>query len=170
MKLFYIKQNKSFKRWKNKWGGKNETNKKKQKRSENVLEQYEKLKKEYPDSLLLFKSGIFYLSFQTDAIILNKIFNYKINILTNTYKAGFPQSSLDLNLEKLEQKHINYCIIEEKCILKKQNFKHNNYSKYSIDFSLYNRINEIIEKLKNMNTNEISLVLPRIERALNGSC
>ena len=138
MKLFYIKQNKSFKRWKNKWGGKNETNKKKQKRSENVLEQYEKLKKEYPDSLLLFKSGIFYLSFQTDAIILNKIFNY--------------------------------CIIEEKCILKKQNFKHNNYSKYSIDLSLYNRINEIIEKLKNMNTNEISLVLPRIERALNGSC
>ena len=41
------------------------------------------MKLEYKDYIILFKSGNFYISFDEDAVILNELFNFKINELKN---------------------------------------------------------------------------------------
>lgn len=102
-----------------------------------------------------------------DAFVLYNLFHYKINNLKNNYKVGFPLSKLNQNIEYLSNKHINYIIIDNKNIVTKNKFKHNNYSKYMIDINTYNRINHIIDKLKSTNYNDLNTLLPRFEALLH---
>ncbi len=51
-----------------------------------------------------------------DAFILNKIMGYKLKKLSNTFKAGFPNNSLDNVLNNLNINNINYIIVEDKII------------------------------------------------------
>lgn len=78
------------------------------------------------ETLQLYKIGNFYNIYGDDAIILNYLFGYKILI---DGKVGFSESALIKVINTIEDKKIDYQIInKEKDIIKKYgNF--NNYNK-----------------------------------------
>lgn len=112
------------------------------------------LKLDYKEYIILFKSGSFYICFDEDSIILNKLFNYKIVELKNNIKIGFPINKLDIVTSKLKDIGINYIIIEDKNIVSKyesENSRFNEYKESVFDvLSINNRINKIIDKLKSI--------------------
>ena len=55
-----------------------------------MLDDFRRFKSEYDNYILLFKSGSFYIGFNEDAIVLHKLFNYKIVTMKNSIKVGFP--------------------------------------------------------------------------------
>lgn len=64
---------------------------------------YMSLKKDNPEKIYLFKSGMFYISLQDDAEKLSEIFGFKITKLNeNVNKAGFPISRLEYYTSKLK--------------------------------------------------------------------
>ena len=71
-----------------------------------LREKFNYLKKEYSDSVVLIKSGSFYITYENDALIMNNIFNYQ-NI---NNKVGFPIRSVDKVMNSLNDKNINYVI------------------------------------------------------------
>ena len=110
------------------------------------------LKIEYKEYIILFKSGSFYVCFNEDAIVMNKIFNYKLVELKENVGIGFPISLIDKNLNILEKNKINYIIVEQKNIIARRKYKFNNYCKYSenLDYVLNvcSRIQSITKKLQ----------------------
>ena len=72
-----------------------------------LKEQYISLKKEYEHYLILLKSGNFYISLNNDAIIMNNIFEYKILDNNSYIKIGFPITSLNKIITKLDELEIN---------------------------------------------------------------
>ena len=110
-------------------------------------------KLEYKEYILLLKSGNFYLSLNKDAVVLSNLFNYKIKDSSNFIKTVFLISSLNKVAIELENKHVNYTIIDDS-IISKQVYKDNNYSKYITDIETYisriKNINEILDKIENV--------------------
>jgi DNA mismatch repair ATPase MutS len=96
-----------------------------------MIDLFRILKLEYKEYVILFKSGSFYISFDEDSIILNRLFNYKILELKNNIKVGFPLNSLDNVISKLKDLNINYIIINDKNIKEKYEVRDNNFSKYT---------------------------------------
>lgn len=134
-----------------------------------MLEKYYKYKLDYKNYLLLLKFGSFYETIDNDAFIINKIFNYKLKKLSNTFKSGFPISSLNKVLDKLNECHINYIVIDDDIVLKKD-FKNNNYSNYIFNDKeiFYNslRVEKIIKFLNDNVGSDINDQLSEIEKIL----
>lgn len=113
-------------------------------------------------SIVLRKTGGFYQAFDDDALIISYLFNYKI---TN-YRSGFPINTLNKVINTLEERKINYLIKGEE-----ENFKifkkENNYSKY-LDKAktkdiIDKRVNNILEKLNNLEQEKLLKILTAIE-------
>ena len=115
-----------------------------------LFSKYEELNKEYNDYIVLIKSGIFYITFSNDALIINSITNY----LIKNNKLGFPISSIEKVKEKLNECHINYIIVDEKNT--KFNFEDNKYKDY---IKIINK-NEYKNKMK-------KILFDRIEYLIN---
>lgn len=77
-------------------------------------EKYSALKSKYNDYVILIKSGSFYITFDIDALILNKIFRYQV--VNN--KVGFPINSINKIVSELKKSSINYIIENNDDILK----------------------------------------------------
>ena len=116
---------------------------------------------------LEFKSGNFYLSFDEDAVVLNKVFNFKINELKNNIKVGFPINSLEKYIGCLNELKINYLIIENKNIINKSSFENNKFKCYYGSvfdiISMNNRINNIYNKLKEFDDVKKESCIKKIE-------
>ena len=73
-----------------------------------LIDQYNKVKNEYPDSLILFRVGDFYETFGDDAIRASKILGIVLTNRSNGSSkvelARFPFHSLDNYLPKLDKK------------------------------------------------------------------
>ena len=115
-----------------------------------MLEKYIKLKKKYPKSLILIKAGNFYDCINDDAIIINKLFNYKIKELNKYIRVGLPKSSLNRVRTILTKYEINYITVDNNDITYSK-FTRNNYSKYSSNdyYVIKNKINYINDILSN---------------------
>ena len=113
-------------------------------------------------SIVLRKVGGFYQVFDNDALIVNYLFNYKIN----NYRCGFPINVINKVINTLEEKSINYIIKGEEEIVKDYKRK-NNYSKYldkSISRSSINRrINNILDRISKMDENKLNDIIDIIE-------
>lgn len=137
-----------------------------------MIDLFRILKLEYKEYIILFKSGSFYISFDEDSLILNKVFNYKILELKNNIKVGFPLNSLDTVISKLKELNINYIIIEDKDIKEKYEVVDNNFSKYTSSvfevISINNRIDKIASKLKSIDNDKVKEILDEIEIMING--
>ncbi len=134
---------------------------------------FRQLKLEYKEYIILFKSGNFYVSFDEDAIILNKIFNFKINELKNNIKVGFPINSLEKYIKNLGHLNINYLIISNKEIVSKISFDENNYNKYEQSvfntISINNKLRNICEFIKSISDIEIKReIIDKIDNILDG--
>ena len=136
-----------------------------------MIDLFRILKLDYKEYVILFKSGSFYVSFDEDSIILNKLFNYKILNLKNNIKVGFPLGNINNVTSKLEELKINYIIIDNKSIVKKYENEDNNFKEFTSSvfevISINERINKIIDKLKSIDNDSIKEILDEIESMID---
>lgn len=93
----------------------------------NIVKNVKEIHNKY---IVLVKIGNFYYCYGKDSYIISYLFKYKINILKDyTYSCSFPQNASNKVISILENKQVNYIILDRR----------NNY--------------EIIEKSDNRNLN-----------------
>ena len=103
-----------------------------------LYNKYENLKKENTNKLYSFLCGNFYIALDSDAIILNELFDFKLTKFSNICdKCGFPKSSLNKYKELFDTKGIDYEVI---------------YADKTSD----DKLNEILEIINNSEINKIS--------------
>ncbi len=82
-----------------------------------LMDQYNKVKKKYPDAILLFRVGDFYETFGSDAVTASKVLGIVLTSRNNggndTELAGFPYHSLDLYLPRLVRAGYRVAICEQ---------------------------------------------------------
>ena len=93
------------------------------------------IKQIHSKDVVFVKLGKFYYCYGKDAYIISYFFEYKLNLIENTiYSCGFPSQSLNKIIAKLENKKINYVIIDRRNnyeVQEVKNFKNlNSYEKY----------------------------------------
>ena len=77
-----------------------------------LYDKYEKLKSEDLECIYLFLCGNFYIALDSDAIMLNELFDMKLTKFSNLCdKCGFPINSLDKYERRLKDRNIKYKII-----------------------------------------------------------
>ena len=64
--------------------------------------------------IILVKIGNFYQVYGKDAYIISYLFGYKLKKVENTKMCGFPLSSVNKIIATLEDKKINYLIIDRR--------------------------------------------------------
>lgn len=110
------------------------------------------IKEIHPTDLCMFKIGNFYHTYNRDSYILSYIFGYKIKELGANHKeCGFPEVALPKVLAKLENKKINYLVLDRRNnydVDEKQDYKkQNNYEKIYVEANKYINRNRRIQRL-----------------------
>lgn len=96
-------------------------------------------KEEFKEYVIMIKIGKFYNCYGRDAYIISYLFDYKIRIIDDVYICAFPESAYNKVIANLEQKKINYIVLD----------KRNNYDEDSkSDNGNLNTYNEIYAKAK----------------------
>ena len=104
-----------------------------------LYSKYLELKKNNPNKIYLFKSGIFLLAINEDATKLSDELNLKVtNLSPDVLKCGFPVSRQEHYFRVLEAKHIPFTIIDDTYGVVE------NYSDYMNNVKLKKIIDEII--------------------------
>lgn len=104
-----------------------------------LYSKYLELKKNNPNTIYLFKSGIFLLAIDEDATKLSDELNLKVtNLSSDVLKCGFPVSRQEHYFRVLEAKHISFTIIDDTYGVVE------NYSDYMNNVKLKKIIDEII--------------------------
>ena len=104
-----------------------------------IYDKYLNLKEKDNDKIYLFECGNFYIILDSDAIICNEIFGFKLTKFSNLCdKCGFPINSLEKYIKKFEEEKIDYQIIKNEIKSEK------------------NKINEIKELINNSNYNALN--------------
>lgn len=103
-----------------------------------ILTIVKEVKQVHPKELALVKVGNFVHSYGKDSYILSFLFGYKIKAIENNCSAcGFPKKSLPKVQAMLENKKINYIILDRR----------NNYDVDEfVDFKNLNTYDEVFEK------------------------
>ena len=97
---------------------------------------YKEIKDKNCESLVFIKSGIFYETYDNDCKIMTTLFNYQIKNFKNFSRTGFPIGNINKVKEKLNEKQINYIIIED-----------NNTNKITFEVNRYNfYVNKRVDK------------------------
>ena len=110
---------------------------------------YTTLKKQDPDTLYLFKVGLFYNFLNEDAILISNKLNLKLSNLSPTVlKFRFPYNSLDKYMQILSRTSYNIKIID----ISKPNeiFTPN-------EFEINKNIKELLEEIAKINIDDISI-------------
>ena len=115
-----------------------------------LYEQYLKLKNEDPKKLYLFKSGLFYIALEDDAVMLSNKFNLKLTNLGNsTLKCGFPESRLKHYSEHFKMQDIDYILVKSE--------NNNTANKKTSILSNNNEVTDILSELAKVDINNITL-------------
>lgn len=137
-----------------------------------MLEKYYKYKIENKEFIVMIKFGNFYEMFDKDAVIASKLLGYKLSKISDTVKCGFPISSLEKVLKKLNIENVNYVVIENDKIIIKKEFDKNIYTTFDFDINniKYNfiRISKITKYLNDNAYAEMNEFLGKIESLING--
>ena len=109
---------------------------------------YLSMKKTDKDTILLFKSGIFYILLDNDARLVSSILNLKLTQLnSDVVKCGFPISSLDKYLHLLIKYNLNVKIIDL-----------SSNTVYNPDeFSYNSETDSLLLELSQLNVDELSI-------------
>src|SRR5690606_9228518 len=83
-----------------------------------LMKQYKQIKQKYPDTLLLFRMGDFFETFEEDAVTASKILGITLTRRANgkasdVALAGFPHHSLDNYLPKLVKAGLRVAVCEQ---------------------------------------------------------
>ena len=79
-----------------------------------VITMIKEIKNIHPTAIALVKIGNFYRAYGKDAYIMCKLFKYKIAEENKVYVCGFPSKAIKKVQATLENKKINYLIIDRK--------------------------------------------------------
>ena len=137
-----------------------------------MLEKYYKYRIDYNDYVVIVKTGNFYECFGNDALVLNKLLNYKIKLFKNTLKVGFPVNGIESVKDILKIHSIYYMVInDDKPILTNFDYKnlYNNYI-FNTELIYYNlmRIEKIYKSLtENITSSNINNILNNIENVIS---
>ncbi len=113
-----------------------------------LYEKYQKLKKEKPSNLYLFKSGIFYIFLEDDAEKMSSFLNLKLTNLNETVlKCGFPINNLNKYSDLIKKGGYELQIVDSAT----------EKVHSSADYILNNDIKNFLQKLSTINTNELSI-------------
>ncbi len=109
---------------------------------------YNNCKDDNKDILVIVKSGIFYYSYNDDAILLWYLFEYKIK----DNELGFSSNSYSKVISNLKFKHISFIVYDLDCnVLDEYSNKDDFYSSYSKAASIKHlekeKINDLINKI-----------------------
>lgn len=105
-------------------------------------ENYSKMVIQYPKTVILDKIGYMYTTRGDSAYVLSSIMNYKLYISRNNIPmCGGP--SLEKITSILEEKEIDYLVVDSNSIVQTMNFEQNNFDNFislknSNDFSVLN--------------------------------
>ncbi|MGN1301476.1 MAG: hypothetical protein ACI4U9_02995 [Clostridia bacterium] len=104
-----------------------------------IINMVKNIKEIHPKDIILIKVGTFYYTYGKDAYIISYLFNYKLSKTSNICSCGFPTSNLNKVMAELEQKQINYIILD-----KRNNYDLDNKS----DNKNLNKYDKFLEKAK----------------------
>lgn len=131
-----------------------------------IINMVKNIKEIHPKDILLIKVGTFYYTYGKDAYIVSYLFNYKLGKTSNVYSCGFPISNLNKVTAQLEQKQINYIILDKRNNYdldnKNDNKNLNKYDKFlekakeKINYDL--RVKNIVDYLQE-NRNDKKIIL-----------
>lgn len=80
-----------------------------------IYDKYVELKNKDSSKIYLFLCGNFYIVLDSDAIMLNEMFDMKLTKFSNLCdKCGFPKNSIEKYINMLNEHNIKYEIIENK--------------------------------------------------------
>ena len=137
----------------------------------NIVKNVKEIHNKY---VVLVKVGSFYYCYGRDSYIISYLFKYKINILKDyTYSCSFPQNAINKVISVLENKQINYIILDRRnnyeIIEKNDNRNLNSYDKVYEIGRKENVKKMRVEKiysylLENMNNKEL---IDNIEKVIN---
>lgn len=131
-----------------------------------LYEQYLKLKNENSSTIYLFRSGLFYIVLEDDALKLSEQLKLKLTNFRNvTLKCGFPESRLKYYLEKFKELNLDYILVESETPksntsktrymdLEKQN---NSINANLPELNINQIITELIYEIANLDINNITL-------------
>lgn len=137
------------------------------------------IKELYPDYIILVKIGKFYSVYNKDAYIISYILKYQLKKENGKqdikWSCGFPDMAINKVKSILEEKKINYIIIDRR----------NNYDEEKINNKNLNNYSKILEKarvyannkirleniynyfIENINENDTKLLLIEMENKIN---
>lgn len=118
-----------------------------------LKDKYKELKREHIESIILLRSGSFYVSYEMDAFILNYLFSYQVK----NEKVGFPVSTISKVLQSLEEKHISFFVFDDSdgryyeanddnCYFSFYDKAQSNYNNQLMMQVLFDRIKYLIER------------------------
>ena len=141
-----------------------------------ILTMVKNIKQIHNKDIVFVKLGKFYYCYGKDSYIISFFFGYKLNLVENTiYSCGFPSQSLNKIISKLENKKINYVIVDRRNnyeIEQKEDFKNLNtydkdYEKAKEEIGKKLRIEKInTYLLENIDKKDIKKVLLNIEEII----
>ena len=141
-----------------------------------ILTIIKEVKKVHPKEIALVKVGNFFHAYGKDSYILSFLFNYKIKMIEeNCSTCGFPQNSLPKVQAKLENKKIDYIILDRRNNYDVDEFvNHKNLNTYDEVFekahryiNLKRRIDTIYLKLINdINSEKVKEKIQYIENII----
>ena len=119
----------------------------------------------HPDSVVLVKVGKFYNVYGKDSYIISYLFGYKLKEIENVSMCGFPVENINKVMSKLENKKINYLIldrrndydVDEESNNKNLNTYNNTYKKAKEYINAKNRVDKIYQYLLG-NLNDKNLI------------
>lgn len=113
-----------------------------------LFNKYVQLKKQDSSKIYLFKSGIFYLFIDDDAIKMSTYLNLKLTKLNeNIFKCGFPTNSLTKYLDIFKNFNLNISIID-------------NINEQPISFGYYiqnSNVTKLVEEIASINSDSLSI-------------
>ncbi len=76
-----------------------------------MIDRYNESKKKFDKSIILIKNGIFYVTFNDDAYIVNYLFGYKIKKFSHFVMSGFPEKVIEKIKSRLQKEKIHYILL-----------------------------------------------------------
>lgn len=129
------------------------------------------IKSIHPDSVILVKVGKFYNIYGKDSYIMSYLFGYKLKEIEGVYTCGFPVESINKIMAKLENKKVNYLMVDRRNNYdvdgeldnKNLNTYYKTYEKAKEYINAKNRVNNIYEYLlKNLNNKKVIMQIEKV--------